>query len=647
MKKQRFNINGNVLNVHVADNLFTRFRGLMLSDKLSRGQGLLIAPCSSVHMMFMRFAIDVVYLSKGYRILKIVRDLRPWIGVSMCVGAYAALELAQGEADRLQLKVNQVLKPSHIKESKSIHLEEYVQTSKQNDVEDNLQISKPNHINENIQSSESKQIEDDMQVFEEHSQEAELNHTEDNINLSESNRIKDDVKIFEPNDIEDHIKVSEPAESNSINHNIKKRSLRVQIETLGCKVNGVESESIAELFKSHGHKIVRSDADIFVINTCCVTGEAESKSRQAIRKALKSGAKVAVMGCYSQLDPSALKEIGVSVIVGTAERKSLVDKVEGLFNPNFDAKLTPETLSLTSNYEELPHSPSKTRAFMKIQDGCNGKCTYCIIPKVRGKSRSRSLESIIQECHTLIDYKEIVLTGINLGQYGHDLGLTLIDAIKTVLANTTARVRLSSVEPEGVTEELINLIKDEPRICKHLHIPVQSCNDDVLKAMQRNYTVEDFEQMVNRLHAEIPTMMIGVDVILGFPTETEEMFEDTLTCLKELPINHFHIFGYSMRNGTAAAEMEQLYPTVKKARVDKVLELASKKKQQYFKSLIGSKAEVLTERIRNHSEGIYTEGHSSEYIKVYIKGEVPLNEIITVTLTETFKDGMIGIVDKN
>lgn len=418
--------------------------------------------------------------------------------------------------------------------------------------------------------------------------------------------------------------------------------MKIQIETLGCKVNGVEAESIAELFRKRGHEIVKEGADFVIINTCCVTGEAEAKSRQAIRKALKSGAKVAVMGCYGQLAPDIIKEIGVSIIVGTSERKSIVDKVEEIFRHH---NINRSTLEMSNNYEDLPHVPSKTRAFVKIQDGCNGQCTYCIIPKVRGTSRSRSLDSIIEECESLQSYKEIVLTGINLGQYGSDLNLTLTDAIKAVLNNTTARVRLSSVEPDEVTEELINLIITEPRICKHLHIPVQSCSDAVLKAMHRTYTVDDFKQMVNRLHADIPTMMIGIDIILGFPTETETMFNETLTCLEELPISHFHVFGYSVRQGTPAAEMEQVSPTVKKSRVDKVLALAAEKKTAYHKNLIGSEVEVLTERARDHAEGNYIEGHSSEYVKVYIKGETPLNEIIKVKLTDIFKDGIIGVVD--
>ena len=415
--------------------------------------------------------------------------------------------------------------------------------------------------------------------------------------------------------------------------------MKIQIETLGCKVNSVEAESITELFRERGHQIVKDNADFVIINTCCVTGEAEAKSRQAIRKALKNGAKVAVMGCYGQLAPDVIQEIGASVIIGTTNRQSIVEQVEENF---FRSSSSQSHYSKDfQEFEELPHIPSKTRAFMKIQDGCNGVCTYCIIPKVRGKSRSRSLESIENECKTLGDYKEIVLTGINLGMYGTDIGVNLVDAINTVLKNTNARIRLSSVEPTEITEELIDILRNEPRLCKHLHIPVQSCSDAVLKMMYRPYTANDFTQMVNRLKSEIPSITIGIDIILGFPGETAEMFSETFDCLEKLPINHFHVFGYSPREGTIAATMEQIPPQEKKDRVAKVLALAVKKNLNYRRSLIGSEAEVLTEVFKDD----YIEGHSGEYIKIYIKDNVPLNEIIKVKLTETFKDGMIGIIN--
>ena len=417
--------------------------------------------------------------------------------------------------------------------------------------------------------------------------------------------------------------------------------MKIQIETLGCKVNSVEAESIAELFRARGHQIVKDNADFVIINTCCVTGEAEAKSRQAIRKAIKNGAKVAVMGCYGQLAPEVIENIGASIIIGTTNRQNIVEQVEENFSHN------PSTHPCCSKnfqeFEELPHVPSKTRAFMKIQDGCNGVCTYCIIPKVRGKSRSRSLESIKQECVTLNKYKEIVLTGINLGMYGADINTNLVEAIRTVLQKTDARIRLSSVEPTEITEELIAILRDEPRLCKHLHIPVQSCSDAVLKMMYRPYTAKNFSDMVNRLKSEIPSITIGIDIILGFPGETDEMFEETFNCLQELPINHFHVFGYSIREGTIAATMEQVNPIVKKNRVAKVLALAAKKNLNYRRSLIGNEVEVLTEVFKDN----YIEGHSGEYIKIYVKDEVPLNEIIKVKLTETYKDGMIGVVINN
>ncbi len=417
--------------------------------------------------------------------------------------------------------------------------------------------------------------------------------------------------------------------------------MKIQIETLGCKVNSVEAESIAELFKSRGHQIVKSNAEVVIINTCCVTGEAESKSRQAIRKALKTGAEVAVMGCYGQLAPESLKEIGVLVVIGTAERHLIVDKIEEAISKSSKTNIS-NKFDLPSEFEELPHVPSKTRAFVKIQDGCNGQCTYCIIPKVRGKSRSRNLESIKRECKALDSYKEIVLTGIHLGMYGGDINLKLTDAIKMVLENTNARIRLSSIEPNEVTEDLISMLRDEPRICKHLHLPLQSGNDAVLEAMRRPYNTKIFRRIVTELKSEIPNITLGTDIILGFPTETAEMFDETFNLLQELPISHFHVFGYSPRQGTIAAEMKQVSPKEKKLRVNKILNLAADKNLLYRQSLIGNDAEILTER----QKGDYIEGHSGEYIKVYMAAEdkLPLNEIVKVTLIDTFKDGMLGTI---
>ena len=414
--------------------------------------------------------------------------------------------------------------------------------------------------------------------------------------------------------------------------------MKIKIESLGCKVNSVESESIAEIFRSRGHQIVNDSADFVVINTCCVTGEAESKSRQAIRKAIKNGSQVAVMGCYGQLAPNIINELGVKIVIGTSNRKNIVDEVENIFfaqNSFVNQKISAD------EFEELPHVPSKTRAFIKIQDGCNGDCTYCIIPKVRGKSRSRSIESIKRELNTLTNYKEIVLTGINLGMYGSDINLNLVDAIKVVLKNSSARIRLSSVEPKEISDELIEILCDEPRICKHLHIPVQSLSDDVLKKMNRHYSAKNFSDMVNRLKNKIPSISIGIDIILGFPTETDKNFFETFNLLKELPINHFHVFGYSPREGTVAADMKQIDSLEKKSRVSKILSLAVKKNLSYRKNLIGTHAEVLTEVFKNN----FVEGHSGEYTKIYLNENVPLNEIIKVKLTQIHNDGMIGVVD--
>ncbi|MBR1397861.1 MAG: tRNA (N(6)-L-threonylcarbamoyladenosine(37)-C(2))-methylthiotransferase MtaB [Selenomonadaceae bacterium] len=427
--------------------------------------------------------------------------------------------------------------------------------------------------------------------------------------------------------------------------------MKIQIENIGCKVNMVESESIAELFQQRGHKIVKRGADVVVINTCCVTTEAEAKSRQAIRRALKNGSEVAIMGCYGQLSPDELKQMGVRVIIGTAQRQSIVDKVEAMVDePKVELtaydKIFGETEKVTipelaTEYEELPHTPSKTRAFIKIQDGCNGGCTYCVIPTVRGKSRSRSLESIKKECKQLSKYKEIVLTGINLGMYGKDTGSSLADAIKTVLSSTKARIRLSSINPNSMTDDIIELLRDKPRLCKHIHIPLQSGSDAVLEMMHRPYKTADFKQVVERLKSEIPKITIGTDVILGFSGETLPMFRETMKFLEEMPIDYMHVFGYSPRPGTIAAEMTQIASQKKKARVNYVISLATKKNLAYRQSLQGKKVEVLTEV----KKGGYTEGYSGEYVKVYTEDDVPLNEIVKLKVVEPFKDGVLGKVD--
>ena len=423
--------------------------------------------------------------------------------------------------------------------------------------------------------------------------------------------------------------------------------MKVQIESLGCKVNSVEAESIAELFRQRGHIVVKHSAEVVVINTCCVTSEAESKSRQAIRKAIKNGAIVAVMGCYSQLSPEELRDIGVSVIVGVADRQSIAAKVEAAFKISklsaheqvFGDTEQIEIPEISRNFEELPHVPSKTRAFMKIQDGCNGACTYCIIPKVRGPERSRSLESIERECKHLTAYKEIVITGINLGKYGTDINQKLEDAINVVLKNTSARIRLSSIEPNELTDDLIEFIKSEPRICRHMHIPIQSASNAVLEMMHRGYTVENVTDFISKLKRKMPEMTIGTDVIAAFPGETEEMFRQTLAHLEQLPLGYMHVFGYSPREGTIAAAMTQISSQEKKARVGQLLSLATKMNLEYRKSLQGSEAEVLTETQR---EG-FTEGHSAEYIKVYIQSNLPPNELIKVKISEIYRDGVLGV----
>ena len=426
--------------------------------------------------------------------------------------------------------------------------------------------------------------------------------------------------------------------------------MKVQIETLGCKVNSVESESIAKLFEQRGHTIVKRGGDAVVINTCCVTAEAEAKSRQAIRRNLKNGLKVAVMGCYSQLEPEEVRETGADVVIGTAQRSSIVDLLEEALEKPTVTKSAYETVfgeqeqlklaELKGKFEELPYGMSRTRAFIKVQDGCNGNCTYCVIPKVRGQSRSRTAKSIIEEVTKLTDYKEIVLTGIHLGQYGQDKRSNLSRLLKKVLDNTDARVRLSSIEVNEITDDLIDLFKSYPQLCRHLHIPLQSGSEAVLEMMNRRYTTAEYTAKINTLITELPDLTIGTDVIAGFPAETEVHVQEGLKFIEALPIAYMHVFQYSPRPGTIAASMTQVNPQIKKGRAARLIALSQKKNRKWRESWLNKEVEVLTEQFKDD----YTTGHSKEYLKVYLEGKVKTNKIITVEVTDIFEDGVKGII---
>ena len=418
--------------------------------------------------------------------------------------------------------------------------------------------------------------------------------------------------------------------------------MKVAFHTLGCKVNQYETEAMQKLFLAANYELTQEIeiADVVVVNTCTVTSLSSQKSRQMIRKVTRTNKNsvLAVVGCYAQNAPQEISKIdGVDVIIGTADRMKIVELVEKVLANREEKILQVGAVENISEFEELPHTPQRTRAFLKIEDGCNNFCTYCIIPFVRGRVRSRSLESIREECKELAkqNYKEIVLTGIHIGAYGKDFQnkTTLTDAVKVVLDSANPlRLRLGSVESVEMTDELINLLKTDSRICNHVHLPLQSGSDEILKAMHRPYTTKDFAKLTARLVEEIPDISIGTDLIVGFPGETEKHFEETINFLQSQPFSKIHVFPFSAREGTVAAEMKnQIDSQTKKFRVAKVLEIAKSKEKNFAERLIGKTVEIITETEENN----FIDGLTKNYVRLKIPAspEIKLGEIVKVNVT--------------
>ncbi|MCG9967043.1 tRNA (N(6)-L-threonylcarbamoyladenosine(37)-C(2))-methylthiotransferase MtaB [Pelotomaculum terephthalicicum JT] len=406
---------------------------------------------------------------------------------------------------------------------------------------------------------------------------------------------------------------------------------RVAITTLGCKVNQYESAVLAGTFRDRGYRLVEfeEEADIYIINTCTVTHLGDRKSRQLIRRAARTnpGALIAVTGCYAQVSPEEVLAIpGVDLVVGTKDRTKLVELVEtaekGLMPVNAVSSLEND-----GEFEEIPALPlqERTRAYLKIQDGCNNFCTYCIVPYARGSLRSRRPERILEMARelTAAGYKEIVLTGIHTGSYGEDLadGVTLAGLLnRLVLIPGLSRVRLSSLEPNDITPELVEILAGSPVFCRHLHIPLQSGDDQVLRRMGRRYTAGEYTRLVNVLRENIPGLGLTTDVMAGFPGETDECYNNTYRLLKKSSFSKLHVFKYSPRPGTPAAGFTgQIEPAVKEARSRKLIGLGGQMAAGFAASLLGQVLEVLVERQYQEEAGLY-EGLTDNYVRALFPG---------------------------
>lgn len=427
----------------------------------------------------------------------------------------------------------------------------------------------------------------------------------------------------------------------------------VAFTTLGCKVNQYETEVMEGLFQAARYTIVdfQDFADVYVVNTCSVTHLGEKKSRQLIRKAIKTNpeALIAVTGCYAQVSPEQVAAIeGVDVIIGTRERQRIVPLIEEAARNKSKINIVSDVME-PSAFEDIPLEkiPVRTRAFLKIQDGCTNFCTYCIIPYARGPLKSRSLPSIRQEALKLIHagFKEIVLTGIHLGAYGRDAGgqVTLTDAVKTILElEGLVRLRLGSLESLEVEGELISLMKQNPGFCRHLHLPLQAGCDPVLKAMNRHYTTAEYRRLIDNIRTAIPDIAISTDIIIGFPGETQDMFEQTLRFVGEMNFARMHIFPYSRRKGTPAANYAgQISEYVKKSRVQAMHAVADQKTGEYNRAFIGSEMPVLFEEVHND----IVDGLTENYMRVYAKnsGEA-IRKLCRVCLEAIYKDGLWGTI---
>lgn len=396
-----------------------------------------------------------------------------------------------------------------------------------------------------------------------------------------------------------------------------------KIITLGCKVNSYESNAVREMFLKDGFIENKKDPDIVIINTCSVTAVADQKSRQHIRQAAKKkeGVIVAVMGCYSQKNAQyIIDNCGAAIVVGTSGRNKLLDYVKQYIKEKKPiVKIDSDTRHLTYEHFGYFAIPESTRAYIKVQDGCNNFCSYCTIPYTRGQARSRNKDEIIQEITYLVSkgFKEFILTGIHTAHYGMDLkDVTFSDLVEEILnIPGLYRLRISSIEESEIDDKFISLLKKYPNIADHLHMPLQSGSKTVLQRMHRKYNVDDFIKKVSRIREVRPDIAITTDVIVGFPGETDEEFEETFNFIKEVNFAELHVFPFSAREGTLAYEMkDQVKPEIKDARVHRLLELSDMLQKEYYKKFIGQELEVILEA-RNKTTGLLS-GFTSNYIKL-------------------------------
>ncbi|MEG0128051.1 tRNA (N(6)-L-threonylcarbamoyladenosine(37)-C(2))-methylthiotransferase MtaB [Clostridium sp.] len=425
---------------------------------------------------------------------------------------------------------------------------------------------------------------------------------------------------------------------------------KVALYTLGCRVNQYETESITESFTKKGYEVVDFEgyADVYVINTCTVTNIGDKKSRKMLRKAKKTNkdAVVVAAGCYAQVSPEELSSIEeVDIVVGTSDKSKIVDFVEEFLSTK-EKKNYVENIMSVREFEEMDidEYQDKTRAFLKIQDGCDRYCSYCLIPYARGPVRSRPLDNIVSQVRGLVanGFKEIILSGIHISSYGKDLKThNLVDVVET-LSKTIGleRIRIGSIEPMFFSEGVLERLKSVKSFCPHFHLSLQSGCDETLKRMNRRYTAEEYKDVVNRIRETFEDASITTDIIAGFPGETDEEFNETYKFLSDIKLAKMHIFKYSERKGTKAEKLDgKVSPEVKEERSKALIELDLKNEREYMEKYLGKTMDVLFEE--SHDE-VYT-GYTVNYLKVIVTLDTRIRgKILKCTLERIEGDGIIG-----
>ena len=425
---------------------------------------------------------------------------------------------------------------------------------------------------------------------------------------------------------------------------------KVALHTLGCKLNFAETSTIARQFEEKGYEVVESDdrADVCVINTCSVTDRADRECRQIVRRALRHSpdAYVIVVGCYAQLQPGEIAAIpGVDLVLGTKEKFDVFGHAGGFQKLSCAQTFVSPVSELdTFTGASSVGSLERTRAFIKVQDGCDYSCSFCTIPMARGESRSTDVGTIVEQVKKSVagGYQEVVLTGVNVGDYGRKSGTSLLELLKELtLIKDLHRIRISSIEPNLLTDELLSFWSVNAKLCKHFHLPLQAGNDIILQSMRRRYLTKLYTGRIEKIRSMVPDAGIGADLITGFPGETDELYEATYRYLVDLPLSYFHVFTYSPRPQTLAESMPlQVEPRIRFERSEKLRILSLKKRHAFHQRFLGIAREVLVED--RTAEGHWT-GLTSEYVRVKFDSDLELaNRIVTVKITDMEGEHCIG-----